>query len=160
MVTSLVLLRQDFFCSRTDFFPNSFNGNFNLFPIFFPIFFNLFPIYFQSFFNLFPIFFNLFQSFSIFFQSFSIFFQSFSNLFQSFFYQVLTSARTPTHWVPMDVSATECKLMEVRKYSAEYQEIDSKFRKPHLVTSNNVLLNLIKIKVWGFWDIKITNYNL
>jgi hypothetical protein len=63
----------------------------------------------------------------------------------------LTSARTPTHWVPMDVSATECKLMEVRKYSAEYQEIDSKFRKPHLVTSNNVLLNLIKIKVWGFW---------
>ena len=47
--------------------------------------------------------------------------------------QVLTPARAPSHWVPMDISSTECKLMEVRKYSAEYQEIDCKFRKPHLV---------------------------
>ena len=48
-------------------------------------------------------------------------------------FQVLAPNRAPTHWVPMDVSTIECKLMEVRKYSAEYQEIDSKFRKPHLV---------------------------
>jgi len=34
--------------------------------------------------------------------------------------------------MPMDVTATECKLMEVKKFSAEYNGIDVKFRKPNL----------------------------
>ena len=30
----------------------------------------------------------------------------------------------PHHWVPMDVTSNECKLMEVRKFSSEYHNID------------------------------------
>ena len=32
----------------------------------------------------------------------------------------------------MKVTETECKIMEVRKYSAEYFDLDSKFRRPHI----------------------------
>jgi len=38
----------------------------------------------------------------------------------------------PHHWVPMDVASHECKLMEVRKFSSEYHNIDVMFRKPNL----------------------------
>lgn len=38
----------------------------------------------------------------------------------------------PSNWLPMDAQEFECKLMEVRKYSAEYYDIDSKFRRPNL----------------------------
>ena len=31
-----------------------------------------------------------------------------------------------TQRLPMDITATECKLMEVKKFSAEYHEIDVK----------------------------------
>ena len=40
--------------------------------------------------------------------------------------QVLSPLYQPSHWLPMDVSRTECKLMEVRKFSAEYHDIDVK----------------------------------
>lgn len=40
--------------------------------------------------------------------------------------QVLSAQHQPHHWMPMDITATECKLMEVRKFSAEYHEIDVK----------------------------------
>jgi hypothetical protein len=40
--------------------------------------------------------------------------------------QVLSHAHQPSHWMPMDVTSSECKLMEVRKFSSEYHEIDTK----------------------------------
>jgi len=46
--------------------------------------------------------------------------------------QVLSAQHQPHHWLPMDITATECKLMEVKKFSAEFHEIDVKFRKPNL----------------------------
>merc|ERR1711899_432567 len=45
--------------------------------------------------------------------------------------QVLSAQHQPHHWMPMDITATECKLMEVKKFSAEFHEIDVKFRKPN-----------------------------
>ena len=38
----------------------------------------------------------------------------------------------PTNWLPMNLLETECKLMEVKKFSAEYYDIDAKFRRPDL----------------------------
>ncbi len=40
----------------------------------------------------------------------------------------------------MDLHEVECKLMEVRKYSAEYYDVDAKFRRPELqlITAYNV----------------------
>jgi len=49
---------------------------------------------------------------------------------------VVSSQHSPSHWVPMDLSQVECKLMEVRKYSADYHEIDKEFRKPNLELIN------------------------
>merc|ERR1711915_757486 len=46
--------------------------------------------------------------------------------------QVTVGHKTPDYWVPMDLSSTECKIMEVRKFSADYFEIDAKFRRPSL----------------------------
>jgi len=46
--------------------------------------------------------------------------------------QVTLGHKTPDYWVPMDLSSTECKIMEVRKFSADYFEIDAKFRRPSL----------------------------
>ena len=40
--------------------------------------------------------------------------------------QVLSAQHQPHHWLPMDITATECKLMEVKKFSAEFHEIDVK----------------------------------
>lgn len=40
--------------------------------------------------------------------------------------QVCSVLHQPHHWMPMDLTATECKLMEVRKFSAEYHDIDVK----------------------------------
>ena len=40
--------------------------------------------------------------------------------------QVLSAQHQPHHWMPMDITATECKLMEVKKFSAEFHEIDVK----------------------------------
>ena len=40
--------------------------------------------------------------------------------------QVVSAQHQPHHWLPMDITATECKLMEVKKFSAEYHEIDVK----------------------------------
>lgn len=44
--------------------------------------------------------------------------------------QVTQGQKTPNYWVPMDVANTECKIMEVRKFSADYFEVDAKFRRP------------------------------
>ena len=46
----------------------------------------------------------------------------------------------PAHWMPMDLSDVECKLMEVRKYSAEYFDLDTRFRRPglELITAYHV----------------------
>ncbi len=41
--------------------------------------------------------------------------------------QVLSTNHQPHHWMPMDITSTECKLMEVRKFSAEYHNIDVKW---------------------------------
>eukprot|EP00090_Calanus_glacialis_P010809 TRINITY_DN19279_c0_g1_i1.p1 TRINITY_DN19279_c0_g1~~TRINITY_DN19279_c0_g1_i1.p1 ORF type:complete len:330 (-),score=86.62 TRINITY_DN19279_c0_g1_i1:93-1082(-) len=46
--------------------------------------------------------------------------------------QVMLGQKTPKYWVPMDISDTECKIMEVRKFSAAYFEVDAKFRRPGL----------------------------
>ena len=65
--------------------------------------------------------------------------------------QITTLLHQPTHWLPMDIQVrlcshntnseynamyvlqeNECKLMEVRKYSAAYYDIDAKFRRPNL----------------------------
>ena len=40
--------------------------------------------------------------------------------------QVVSAQHQPHHWLPMDITATECKLMEVKKFSAEFYEIDVK----------------------------------
>ena len=40
--------------------------------------------------------------------------------------QVLSAQHQPHHWLPMDITSTECKLMEVKKFSAEYNGIDVK----------------------------------
>ena len=45
---------------------------------------------------------------------------------------VTTLAHQPTSWTPMDLQEVECKLMEVRKYSAEYYDTDARFRRPNL----------------------------
>jgi len=45
---------------------------------------------------------------------------------------VVSTQHCPSNWVPMDLWNTQCKLMEVRKYSAGYHELDTKFRKPSL----------------------------
>ena len=52
------------------------------------------------------------------------------------FDQVMLPNHVPSNWVPMDLNQTECKLMEVRKYSAEYHELDTKFRKPNFELIN------------------------
>jgi len=44
--------------------------------------------------------------------------------------QVTLGQKAPNYWMPMDLSETECKIMEVRKFSADYFEIDAKFRRP------------------------------
>jgi len=44
--------------------------------------------------------------------------------------QVTQGQKTPNYWVPMDLADTECKIMEVRKFSADYFEVDAKFRRP------------------------------
>jgi len=44
--------------------------------------------------------------------------------------QVTQGQKTPNYWVPMDLANTECKIMEVRKFSADYFEVDAKFRRP------------------------------
>jgi len=46
--------------------------------------------------------------------------------------QVTTLAHQPTHWTPMDVQEVECKLMEIRRYSADFYDVDTRFRKPNL----------------------------
>jgi len=46
--------------------------------------------------------------------------------------QVTLGQKAPNYWVPMDMNETECKIMEVRKFSADYFEIDAKFRRPGL----------------------------
>jgi len=46
--------------------------------------------------------------------------------------QVVEGQRSPNYWVPMDITDTECKIMEVRKFSADYFEVDAKFRRPGL----------------------------
>ena len=46
--------------------------------------------------------------------------------------QVATGKRTPTRWTDMDPGIVDCKLMEVRKFSANYYEIETKFRRPAL----------------------------
>eukprot|EP00091_Calanus_sinicus_P007084 TRINITY_DN17979_c0_g1_i1.p1 TRINITY_DN17979_c0_g1~~TRINITY_DN17979_c0_g1_i1.p1 ORF type:complete len:275 (+),score=56.95 TRINITY_DN17979_c0_g1_i1:210-1034(+) len=46
--------------------------------------------------------------------------------------QVMLGQKTPKYWVPMDISDMECKIMEVRKFSAAYFEVDAKFRRPGL----------------------------
>jgi len=46
--------------------------------------------------------------------------------------QVTSGQKVPNYWVPMDMSDTECKIMEVRKFSADYFELDAKFRRPGL----------------------------
>jgi len=40
--------------------------------------------------------------------------------------------RNPDYWTPMDVARNECKLMEVKKFSAHYFEIDTRFRRQGL----------------------------
>ena len=45
---------------------------------------------------------------------------------------VTTLSHQPTTWTPMDLQEVECKLMEVRKYSAEYYDTDARFRRPNL----------------------------
>ena len=38
----------------------------------------------------------------------------------------------PTNWLPMNILEVECKLMEIKKFSAEYYDVDAKFRRPDL----------------------------
>ncbi|XP_023345726.1 probable poly [ADP-ribose] polymerase DDB_G0278045 isoform X2 [Eurytemora carolleeae] len=40
--------------------------------------------------------------------------------------------RAPDYWTPMDLQNNECKIMEVKKYSAHYFDIDARFRRPGL----------------------------
>ena len=53
-------------------------------------------------------------------------------------------AHQPPHWTPMDLSEVECKLMEVRKYSADYFDVDTRFRRPgmELITVYHVQVSL------------------
>jgi len=46
--------------------------------------------------------------------------------------QVIAKPRTPEYWIPMDLANVECKLMEVKKFSAHYFDLETKFRKPSL----------------------------
>jgi len=54
--------------------------------------------------------------------------------------QMVLPNHAPSNWVPMDLNMVECKLMEVRKYSADYHELDTKFRKPNfeLITAYTI----------------------
>ena len=71
--------------------------------------------------------------------------------------QVTSAARAPSNWTPMNLYDVECKLMEVRKYSHEYYDVDSKFRHRNgfcKITSIlylrrcNTFLFLIKVSLW------------
>ena len=42
--------------------------------------------------------------------------------------KVTSAIRAPSNWTPMNLYDCECKLMEVRKYSHEYYDVESKFR--------------------------------
>ena len=42
---------------------------------------------------------------------------------------VLSPQHQPTTWMPMDVQSVECKVMEVRKFSAEYLDVNTKFNR-------------------------------
>ena len=42
--------------------------------------------------------------------------------------QVTSAIRAPSNWTPMNLYDVECKLMEARKYSHEYYDVESKFR--------------------------------
>lgn len=46
--------------------------------------------------------------------------------------EVTYGQRAPKYWTAMAIAEDECKLMEVRKFSSEYFELDSKFRRPGL----------------------------
>ncbi|TRY77991.1 hypothetical protein TCAL_11891 [Tigriopus californicus] len=54
--------------------------------------------------------------------------------------QVVTVQHQPSHWLPMDIWEVECKIMEVKKYTAPYYDIDAKFRRPdmELITAYHV----------------------
>lgn len=43
--------------------------------------------------------------------------------------QVVSVQHQPSHWLPMDIWEVECKIMEVKKYTAPYYDIDAKFRR-------------------------------
>ena len=42
--------------------------------------------------------------------------------------KVTSATRVPSNWTPMNLHNVECKLMEVRKYTHEYYDVESKFR--------------------------------
>lgn len=46
--------------------------------------------------------------------------------------QVTSATRVPSNWTPMNLYNVECKLMEVRKYTHEYYDVESKFRHRNL----------------------------
>ena len=48
--------------------------------------------------------------------------------FQCWRHKVTSAIRAPSNWTPMNLYDVECKLMEARKYSHEYYDVESKFR--------------------------------
>jgi len=50
--------------------------------------------------------------------------------------EVTFGARAPKYWTPMAIMEEECKLMEVRKFSNDYFNVDSMFRRPGLELIN------------------------
>jgi len=50
--------------------------------------------------------------------------------------EVIFGARAPKYWTPMAIMDEECKLMEVRKFSNDYFNVDTKFRRPGLELIN------------------------
>jgi len=50
--------------------------------------------------------------------------------------EVIFGARAPKYWTPMAIMEEECKLMEVRKFSNDYFNVDTKFRRPGLELIN------------------------
>lgn len=66
--------------------------------------------------------------------------------------QVVSVQHQPSHWLPMDIWEVECKIMEVKKYTAPYYDIDAKFRRPdmELITAYHVqnpfLMGIYKLR--------------
>lgn len=59
---------------------------------------------------------------------------------------------TPSRWTDTDLTAMECKFMEVRKFSSDYFELETKFRRPNLE-----MITAFAIQnpfLWGEWILR------